>query len=65
MPTRADVRRTIERQRDALIDLDSAVDDARRDVDAAVERLRVQVSERDRGAVHLQHLIELAEADRD
>jgi hypothetical protein len=65
MPTRADVRRAIERQRDNVLDADIAVDDARRDLDAAVERLRGAVSDRDRDAVHLQHLIELAGADRD
>jgi hypothetical protein len=48
----------IRRQRDALIDLDIAVDDARDAVDSAVETLHQAVSERDRIAVHLQHLCE-------
>lgn len=50
------LRTAINRQRENLIDLNIVVDDARSDVNRAVERLQVAVRERDRGAAHLQHL---------
>jgi outer membrane protein TolC len=43
--------------RDRLIAADLAVDAARTDVDATVERLQAAVRERDRAAEHLAHLL--------
>lgn len=54
---RQDLHSALERQRDQVIDLDIAVDDARQAVDRAVGDLRVAVRERDRAAVHLKYLI--------
>jgi hypothetical protein len=49
----------VARQRNRVLDLEIAVDDARTQVDRDVEVLRGAVRERDRGLVHLQHLIEM------
>lgn len=46
--------------RDNLLDLNLDVDDSRRDVDAAVERLRVAVQRRDMVARDLQAVCEAA-----
>lgn len=59
--SRAALRRAIARQRDAVLDWDIVVDDARRDVDRALEALREGVRERGRAAVHLAHLCDLDE----
>jgi hypothetical protein len=56
--TSARLRVSIGRWRDELIDLDTAVDDARRHVNAAVEQLQTAVRERDRARVHLTRLVE-------
>lgn len=57
---RRQLREQGQRWRDNVIDADIVVDDARRDADAAVERLGRAVFERDRAAVRLRLLIELA-----
>lgn len=57
--TRAMTTEAIERQRQNVADLDIVVNDARAELERAVERLQASVRERDRAAVHLQQLIEL------
>lgn len=52
----------IERLRDSLIDLDIMVDDAGRDLDAALVRLRAAVRERDAAVRDLLAAIEAPEA---
>jgi hypothetical protein len=55
----------IQHWRDTVLDLDILVDDTRHDVDRAVDAFRAAVQERQRAAVHLAHLLELAAtADR-
>jgi hypothetical protein len=56
---RRNLRLSIRTWRSNVIDLDTVVDDRRRDVDAAVAALRVTMRERDRAFVHLAHLLEL------
>jgi hypothetical protein len=51
-----------ERLRDSVIDLDIVVDDARRDVDAALDRLRAAVRDRDAALRELLEAIEAPEA---
>lgn len=53
-------RGLIRSLRDNLLDLNLDVDDSRRDVDAAVERLRVAVQRRDMVARDLQAVCEAA-----
>jgi hypothetical protein len=55
------LREAIVRWRENVLDLDLVVDDKRTAVDLAIDELRTAVRERDRAAVHLAHLIALAE----
>jgi hypothetical protein len=47
----------IDRARDGVIDADIIVDDARAELERAVDALRAAVRERDRAIQHLCHLI--------
>jgi hypothetical protein len=52
----------IKRQRDRVLDLELHVDAVREQIDIVVQLLRDAVRERDRGVMHLQHLVEIAES---
>jgi hypothetical protein len=56
--TRRNLRAEIAQWRENVLDLDTAVDDCRRTVDAAVDAFRVAVRERDCAAAHLARLID-------
>jgi ABC-type transporter Mla subunit MlaD len=56
--TTASILYQIERQRESVIDLDSAVDGARSRVNDAVEQLRDAVRERGRAVIHLAQLVD-------
>jgi len=62
--TADELRDAIEIEINRLLDLDIIVDDARRELDAAVERVRHAVRHRDRAALHLQQLRDLAAAQQ-
>lgn len=51
------------RAHENLIDYDTLVADARRDVDRAVRALREAIRERDRSEAHLRALLEQADAE--
>lgn len=55
-------RLAIERLRDAVIDLDLAVDDARDNLEAAIRRVRAAVHERDELARRLLETIDAEKA---
>jgi hypothetical protein len=59
-PAPAQVSRALARQRDNLLDWNIFVDDARHDLDAAVEHLRNCVRERDRVASIVEALEKFA-----
>jgi hypothetical protein len=56
-PTPSD-RQRIAQARENLIDFDTVVDDARRELDAALDRLRAAVAARDAEAQRLADLIQ-------
>lgn len=56
--TATELQAAIARQRENVLDLQVAVDDACAQVERDLELLRATVRERDRADVHLQHLIE-------
>jgi hypothetical protein len=61
--SRAVAVRAITRHIDSVLDLNVVVADERHELEAALDRFRNAVRERDRAEIHLEHLFDLLDAE--